>query len=112
MARTLGLRQVDDADRAFEALADQRVPHGILIEREQEIPDTGLMKQPLVTALERGTDAFALARAVPVGRGCDRAHVRRKAEGQSVMPVSLAHELSDVQLSEPPHVRRACVAQV
>ena len=70
------------------------------------------MERGLMAANEPGADILALGRSVPVGGRRDGAVVRGKADQDGVAAVPLAHELADVQLAAPAHVRRARVAEV
>src|SRR2546427_160598 len=79
---------------------------------EQETGDFAVMERRFIATGKRRSDVLALGRCVPVGGGGDGAMVRGEADQDGVAAVPLAHELADVQLAAPAHVRRARVTEV
>ena len=70
------------------------------------------MENLLVAVAKAGADTLALSRPAPIGSRGDGAVVSGKAHQNGVAAVALAHELANVQLAPPAHLRRPRVAQV
>ena len=70
------------------------------------------MEERLVALGQRGPDALALRRRVPVRGGGDRSVVCGEAEQECVATVTLACELADVELAACAHLGAARVADV
>src|SRR4051812_26062388 len=100
VAHALRLRRIDDADRALETFASQRVDGtAATAQRQPEAFETCVMEQLLVTVIECRPNLLALCGTVPVGGGGYGSGVRRKPDEAHIVGMTLAHQLSNVDLT-------------
>src|SRR5438105_594342 len=100
MARALGRRAVDDADRTLEARTAQSFVRRVIgPPGQQETCREPRVEQRLPASGKRGADILALGRTSPVGCGGDRPVIRREADQRGVTAVFLADELPNIQFA-------------
>src|SRR5262249_18593870 len=113
VALAFGVGTVHDTDRTLEALA---LEHGgatrARAKIEHEVGDAGGVEERFVAVVDRRTHLHALRWRIPVGRRGNGALVRREPNRANALPVLLTRELTDVELPEVTHARRAGVADV
>src|SRR5687767_1448717 len=90
IACAIGLRVVYDADRPLEPRRRQGRAQRLLPEAQREAFEADVVKQPLVAARERGSNAALLGRRIPVARGGDGPGVRGEADEAGVVTELLA----------------------
>src|SRR5437773_4303668 len=99
VAHQFGLRPIDDADEAFEALPPERAHCGAVARQiSQETLDAGIMELTFVAVPMGGIDALDFAVAVPVGGRRDRAGMGTHANQRYVVfSKPFPAELTDVE---------------
>jgi hypothetical protein len=113
MARALGLRAVDDADRPLEARTGQSFVRRVIgAPSQQETYRKPRVEQRLPASGKRGADILALGWTSPIGGGGDRPVIRREADQCGATAVFLADELPDVQLAALCHLRCPRISQM
>src|SRR5439155_7078978 len=98
VAEPLGVGAINDADCPFETRRREGVACLRLVEDENEPLESDVVKEPLVAAIERRTNALALRGLVPIGSRRHAAGVRREADQSRLSAVLLAHELTQIDL--------------
>src|SRR5205085_1335722 len=66
----------------------------------------------LIASFERRTHVLSLGGFIPVRCCRYRSAICREADQHSIAFISLAQELSDIQLAALSHLRRACITQM
>ena len=113
VALPLGYRAVDDTDRSLKAGRAQHLgTAGPDSERDEESLLPHLVEQLLDAVGQGGSNRLALGRPAPIVGCGDRAGVRRKPDEAGVAPVTLAHELAQVELTPQGDLGRPRVAGV
>ncbi len=110
VARALRFGLVDHADGALEARVGERIAR--IGGAKNEALEASIVKEALVAARERRRDAPPFRGLVPFARRGYRARVRREAHEEHFLAVTLARQLTEVQLAPVAHLRGARVAQV
>src|SRR5581483_11753012 len=108
----LCLRPVDHADGAFEQRPGERVAYRLSAQRQDEVTESRFVEERFDTIRQRAANDLALRRLVPIGRCGNFAGVRGEAKQKGSIGVTLAHELTQVELAGAPHLRRARVAKM
>src|SRR5271165_7461919 len=83
MALQFGLGPIDDPDRAFEPRLQQARSRGRgpdVAQRQEELWIAGLMAEPLIAAVQSGSDGFDLHGFVPIRSCRDRSGVGSEAD--------------------------------
>src|SRR5581483_5029622 len=106
------LRPVDHADGAFEQRPGERVAYRLSAQRQDEVTESRFVEERFDTIRQRAANDLALRRLVPIGRCGNFAGVRGEAKQKGSIGVTLAHELTQVELAGAPHLRRARVAKM
>src|SRR5712671_4851277 len=119
MREELGLRPIDDADRAFltrlaQGLDQLAAADGIAGAPpiRQRAHDAALAKGELPAVRARRGNSLDLHRAVPIIGGRDGATVGAEADQHRLITISRTAELADVELALPAHRGRRGVADM
>src|SRR5436853_7091492 len=80
------------------------------IEQEVALPD--FVEERFNTSSQPRPHQPTLNDLIPVAGRAHRATIRRETNETRIVAVSLAHELSDIDLPSATHLRRARIAQV
>src|SRR5918999_3269278 len=106
MAYTLRIRTIDNADGALEPrLAQARCRRVPFMQDNHEARHFRVMKCQLIATWKRRTDILAFGQRPPIRGGRNRPVMRRGADQHRIAAIALAHELADVELTAPAHVR-------
>src|SRR5215831_425750 len=115
VAGQLGLRSVDDADRALEPRGRELLPHRFadgIAQRQEEGRQSRIVAETFVAVGMGGTYRLDLHGSVPLGGGGHRAVIGPEAHQIRFVLVGGAAELANVVLPAPPHLRGRRVPDV